>query len=478
MPYFKQLNLLYIHVPKTGGMSIETYLYEKCNMEANEKNIYGYFYDRNNGIRVENERTLQHLTYTEIIQRKNWFDIDETPEMKILVSVRNPFDRILSEIFWNKKTGATEQSTPEEIYQILYNYLYVDTSFIDNHKTPQYQFILNENLLTIKKNIYFVHTENLIEDMKSCGFSDFDVHTNMNTVTKNDYIKYFNADAIELITTYYAADFIHFGYSTDINNRQYTPRTPAKILPLKIHDHQYKGTIVTAFMRDINKYRVTSDYIAFGEKLLSISVPKIVFIDRSSYKEFFENKSFPLTEFILFELTDMYLHELRPYITDFTLETNNPDKDTLEYIFVQCYKTEWLRTATEKNPFNTEQFIWSDFGIYHMIKDEALLDREIKRMCNCSYDRLRIATCKHREYVTPYCVYKRLTWCFAGSIVGGDIKSVIAFADIVKEKIVDTIHTRHCIMWELCIWYLIKDVIPELYDCYICGHDFRILELY
>lgn len=41
MPYFRNINTLYIHVPKTGGMSIEEYFYSKTCLDKNEKSIYG-----------------------------------------------------------------------------------------------------------------------------------------------------------------------------------------------------------------------------------------------------------------------------------------------------------------------------------------------------------------------------------------------------------------------------------------------------
>ena len=336
MPYFKPLNLLYIHIPKTGGMSIEEYLYQKCNMERDEKNIYGYYYDRTNRIRVENERTLQHLTYNEIIEKKQWFDIEigncKNKDMKILVSIRNPFERIVSDLFWNKTSGVTKETTKEEFYQILYKYLYVDTDvLIDNHKTPQYKFIQNEYGLTIKNNIFFVRTENLREEMHKLGFTDFDIHINENLV-KTDYQKYLNEDSIELIVNYYAADFLHFGYSTDL----FKPSGKRE---------KYQTTIVTAFISHVNKSKKLEDYITFGEKLLKLSesTPKIVFIDQSSYNDFFAHRlsEFPLTHFIIFELSEMYFNNLRHLLTDFNLITDNPEKDTVDYIFLQCYYNEY-----------------------------------------------------------------------------------------------------------------------------------------
>ena len=70
MPFFKQSNLLYLHVPKTGGMSIEEYFFTKENVEKNEKSIYGWYFDRENRIRVPNERSLQHFTYEEIMKHQ------------------------------------------------------------------------------------------------------------------------------------------------------------------------------------------------------------------------------------------------------------------------------------------------------------------------------------------------------------------------------------------------------------------------
>ena len=480
MPYFKPLNLLYLHIPKTGGTSIEEFFYNKCNMVKNETNIYGSYYNKKKRLRVENNMILQHFTYNEIEKKKEFFDIEfgeKNRDMKILVSVRNPFDRIVSEIFWRKKVTVNENTTKDEFYEILHKFLYADVENpMNNHRIPQYQFMLNKENKMINENIMIVKTETLKKDMQSFGYHDFDNHLNINHFLKHQKINYrdlLNKKSIELIVNYYIEDFKYFGYSTDLYSEKLNVRLP-------LNNKITNATIVTGFINTKNKYRNITDYISFGEKLLKIDTPKVVYMDPETYNDYFKERmnEFPNTHFIMFELCDLYLYKHKDSITDFNLETNNSEKDTMEYIFVQCNKTEWVRKAIDMNVFKTDQFIWLDFGIYHMIQDEELFEKNILKMVEESYSNLRIATCKYREYVCPYDVYKRLTWNFAGSVFGGDCKSLTIFADIVKNKILETIETKKTIMWELCFWYLVKDVVPDLYDCYICGHDYRILELY
>ena len=42
MPYFhnKDVNLLFIHIPKTGGSSLETYFSKKFNMHLNDSTLF------------------------------------------------------------------------------------------------------------------------------------------------------------------------------------------------------------------------------------------------------------------------------------------------------------------------------------------------------------------------------------------------------------------------------------------------------
>jgi hypothetical protein len=473
MPYFQPLNLLYIHVPKTGGMSIEEYFYKKSNLNRSEKNIYGWYLNKEKKIRFPNDRSLQHLTYQEIIHYQQYFDYkhDEINNTTILVSVRNPFERIISDLFWGNKIKNVDELDEELLYDIIYKYLHVEGD-IDNHRVPQYKYLLDndQNLL---KHIKIIKTETLQQDMIQLGYHDFDIFVNKNKYDEQktiNYMKLLDQKSIDLIYDYYKKDFEIFGYSKNCN---------VNLIP-----KQFTTTIVSGFIANVSKNnsRSIETYIEYGKLLVNIQNPKVIFIDYESYNSFFKNYDlsgmYPNTTFIKINKNDLYLYDYLDKITNFNLNTDNHDKNTLDYLFVQNNKTEWVRQAIHMNIYNTDQYIWIDFGIYHMIKNEKDLKDGILSMTNKYYNKLRIASCKYRDYTVSYNVYEIITWTFAGSVFGGHKDALIKFADLAKNEVLKTIEEKKSIMWEINIWYLVKLKNIDLFDFYTCGHDIRILKDY
>ena len=236
-------------------------------------------------------------------------------------------------------------------------------------------------------------------------------------------------------------------------------------------------TIVSAFISNINSYRELDKYVEYGKKLLTIDTPKVIFMEKEIYTEYFSNDIFPQTIFVFVEKTDNYLYEQMEAITEFEVVSTNPGKDTIEYMFVQCNKTEWVKQAVETDPFNTEQFVWIDFGIYHMINTEDFADC-IYKITQQKYDKIRIAGCwdfnayYHKNY------HSKVLWYFAGSVFGGDKASLCNFADLMTTCCLNFIDEHKKIIWEVNLWYFIYNEHKELFDVYNCGHDKRILDNY
>jgi len=224
MPYFHNTNTntLFIHIPKTGGTSLEYYFSNKYNIPLNNNSLFDFLDEDIRKIKHINS-SLQHMTYQTINNHKDFFNIDIT-NLEIITIVRNPYERIISDLFWYKK--ITIDSTKEEVYDIIQEYLRDDT--LDNHTIPQWSFVTDEKRALIP-NIKILRTETLSSDMHKLGYVDFDVKINDNA-TKTNYFDFLNPNSIQLINDFYDYDFKLFKYDK-INNDKIATRAIEYIRP-------------------------------------------------------------------------------------------------------------------------------------------------------------------------------------------------------------------------------------------------------
>ena len=208
MPYFKNddINVLFIHIPKTGGTSLEFYFSSKFNIPLNNKSLFLFIEDErllNENMKINS--SLQHITYNQIVEYSKIFHIN-FDNIKIITIVRNPYERIMSDLFFFKL--ITIDATKETVFDIIKEYLVSDK--YDNHNIPQHKFITNDKGKIIQ-NIHILKTENLTNDMKNLSYSDFNIFENINT-NKVNYYNYLNNKSIDIINQFYHLDFILFNY--------------------------------------------------------------------------------------------------------------------------------------------------------------------------------------------------------------------------------------------------------------------------
>lgn len=207
-------NLLFIHIPRTAGTTIE-YL---MNIPLNSKNLYGWGSDH---------KAKQHFTAEKIctIIGETYFD-----KCFKFTIVRNPYDRMISEYYWDfrmssndphfiergklgYKSGQTFKQFLESISIIVKEKKYDENLFFD-HFRPQYEFVSINDKICVNEVGKF---ENISEYVKSLIKNhDFDEnklrHHNKGNYNKN-INHYDDPVCIKIINELYAKDFELFDYT-------------------------------------------------------------------------------------------------------------------------------------------------------------------------------------------------------------------------------------------------------------------------
>lgn len=242
------------------------------------------------------------------------------------------------------------------------------------------------------------------------------------------------------------------------------------------------NTIVSAFVSNVNNRYIDTitQYYELGKPLLMSSVPKIIFVDKIMFDLIGDNYDKTNTFIVEIDKHDSYLYKFQHLIDKFQLNSTNYSKDTIEFMFTMCNKTEWIRKAIEINKFNTDHFIWIDFGIRHIFKEfnNDIFTKKINKLQFKTYDNLRIGGIWDVKCNYGIDIYKDVAWYFAGGVFGGNIKSLIKFSDLMMTKCIKTIKEHNTIMWEVNIWYLIYLEDNLMFNIYKCDHNFSIIDLY
>ena len=61
---------------------------------------------------------------------------------------------------------------------------------------------------------------------------------------------------------------------------------------------------------------------------------------------------------------------------------------------------------------------------------------------------------------------------------GGDKKSLLKFAELIKDKCIEIINNHGTIVWEVNIWYMVYRAEPNLFNPYSCDHNITIIDNY
>ena len=192
MPFCKERKILFLHLPKTAGTSIENAL----NIRSKE-NLYD-----SRGKLPSEFVTRQHLKLSEY---KKYLNLDEYFKFTV---VREPFDRFVSAFHFKNKNMYVPQKVKnmnfDEFVFFLKDLDEIERCFIfDSHFEPQYTFI-DYKIDTIFK---FEKLDELEKRFKVTLGKD-------NVSDRKDKESYYNSETKEIVYNLYKKDFEMFSYET------------------------------------------------------------------------------------------------------------------------------------------------------------------------------------------------------------------------------------------------------------------------
>lgn len=237
-------------------------------------------------------------------------------------------------------------------------------------------------------------------------------------------------------------------------------------------------TLVSAFIpRTIARSdRGIHDYMDAGKSFLNLPLNKVLFTTPEIIQQY-SLESDATTRIVACDRHN-YLYDLLPEITHFNLESPQPEKDTLEFMILMCSKTEFVRRAALRQDFGSQQYCWVDFGLRYIFPTEDAFRNVFCTKEWRTHASVRMGSIWPPGFVTGRDLYTQICWYFAGGVFGGDARSLVRFANLVRDKCTEVVRTRHTLMWEVNVWYLVYLEHPDLFDCYPCDHNESLVSGY
>tara|TARA_Y100000780_G_scaffold153585_1_gene138335 strand:- start:2051 stop:2671 length:621 start_codon:yes stop_codon:yes gene_type:complete len=202
MVIIDKYNLIFIHIPKTGGTSIEFNFDFKLSSYNSKKFKYWG---------IENKKCMQHYLWNDYKE----LEPDKWKFYYKFSVVRDPYKKIISAYKWNPIFGRNKKKTFKEFLEktneIIENNEYSDNAYYDQIM-PQYKFIFDENNNLMVDKVFKLETlnEKFNSFLDERG-ADIDKLVHINKTKKREEI-ILDKDDIKIINKLYKKDFELLGY--------------------------------------------------------------------------------------------------------------------------------------------------------------------------------------------------------------------------------------------------------------------------
>jgi hypothetical protein len=200
MPISHKYKVIFVHIPKTAGTSVEKFL-EIPGLS--EEHLRSHKISIIDGIKYAPQHLTANMIKTHDLVKDYW---DNYFKFSI---VRHPYTRALSEYFWRKgKTGQNLRFNPTEFSSFL-NLLKERKS---DHDLSQYDYLYNNGKLLVDNVGKYEDLKTSINTLCKYINESKDFPITQKSSNKNSYINFLTSKHKDKIIELYNKDFEFFNY--------------------------------------------------------------------------------------------------------------------------------------------------------------------------------------------------------------------------------------------------------------------------
>jgi len=156
----------------------------------------------------------------------------------------------------------------------------------------------------------------------------------------------------------------------------------------------------------------------------------------------------------------------------------NETKDTFRFLTLINAKAEFVALCVKQNPFNTSNFAWIDFNVFHIIRDISKAIEHLQRLCTTDI--------VSDQFISPGCWQikhgwdgNRVCWRYCGGFALGSATTFTNLFDLYKAHMIEYFTKSNCISWEVNVWAYLESAYPSQFktDWYSGDHNDTLLNV-
>ncbi len=323
---------------------------------------------------------------------------------------------------------------------------------------------------TFKKESKYLKVKNMLTTHSILYISNRYVNRIYNLI-KTMPQKYYNDIAISRIQSEYNLYTERFPYFYQDEKQGGHEKATKIIIPIERIEgfNQSRITYVSSFINvnNITKDIFEKEYLNYFLKLVKCKINIILYLDENMIEIGNIIDKFENVKIVYVNKDELWIKDINKRLP----LSRNTTKDNEWYIKLMNYKIFFMEDALKRDYYNSEYYAWIDFRIFHIFKNDELINNKFKLIEENKLDKgvYFPGNWEKKEYIV-----ESINWRFLG---GFFLLNIDNLNKLIKESYSILKSDIHLLTWEVNIWALIEFYDLFNFGWYKADHNETILDL-